>query len=74
MHGAQELVRLLQEQNGEKSSAMLRALLHGTLWVSRDAYAWQAARLRGLALDMGGGFSTNFQQSDGCALPPCFLA
>ncbi len=59
------LVKLLQEQNGEKSSGMLRALLHGTLWVSRDAYAWQAARLRGLALDMGRGFSTSFEQADG---------
>ena len=57
-------MRLLQEHNGEKSSAMLRALLHGTLWVSRDAYAWQAARLRGLALDMGRGFSTAFEQTN----------
>ena len=64
MWESQELVKLLREQNGEKSSAMLRALLHGTLWLSRDRFAWQAARLRGLALDMGEGFSTSFEQSE----------
>ena len=61
---SQELVRLLREQNGEKSSAMLRMLLHGTLWLSHNRFAWQAARLRGLALDMGEGFNTSFEQTE----------
>ena len=53
---AQELLTLLREHNGDKASPVLRILLLFTLWLSRDPFPWQVARLQGLALDVGQGF------------------
>ena len=53
----QELLAILREHNGGKASPMLRFMLRFTLWLSFDPFAWQVARLRGLALDMGQGLT-----------------
>lgn len=58
----QELLAILREHNGGKASPMLRFMLRFTLWLSFDPFAWQVARLRGLALDMGQGFDAQLHQ------------
>ena len=63
----QELLALLREHNGDKASPVLRALLHSTLWLSADPFAWQAARLRGLAADWGRSFELELRQTPTCA-------
>lgn len=65
----QELLALLREHNGDKASPLLRFMLRFTLWLSFDPFAWQVARLRGLALDMGQGFDVQLHEGPRCASP-----
>lgn len=64
----QELLALLRGHNGGEASPVLSFLLRGTLWLFRDPFAWQVARLRGLALNLGRSFDVSLVQAPKCAV------
>ncbi|KAL4434110.1 hypothetical protein ABPG75_000551 [Micractinium tetrahymenae] len=56
-----EVLKIIGEHMGGRTSALLRFLLAATKFLHRDGYAAMTARLRGLRTDLGQGFAAELE-------------
>lgn len=72
----EELLAILRDHMGERTSPVLRFLLKSTIFLSPDPMKTAMNRLRGLRVDYGQSFGTELTQREGAAelrVTRCFM-